>query len=381
MATGNFILNGSRKKVGSIVTYRRNGKQVIRAAATSVANPKTVAQSRRRCFFSPAAKFYSAMATILETSFQGKNKSQSYSAFLKKAIDDAAANGWYTPKGLGFFPMPYQLSKGTIQPVEYMFDRVDNDINLTATPAAAPTTIGELSQIFKGLGYEDGMQITFIFICTDTNMWSGDPVDFYGANYWVRSLYFIIEPSSTVTIADALPGLTTDLDETLAFALGTTNLAGAAIIASKFENGSWKRSTQRLDVNNLLVEMLSDIDNVNASIASYGYSTSNVESNVYLNQGDGESTSAASSIALNDGTAVTLRTLNYVQGAAQVVCMTGVSSQRTVQVKIGNDYLLSATTKGSLPEGVTPTTTWLDGTNAEIQAWLQSQGVAASVFQ
>lgn len=380
MATGNFILSGSRKKVGSIVTYRRAGKQVIRAAAASVANPRSVAQSRRRCFFAPAAKFYSPLATVLETSFQGKNKSQSYSAFLKKAIEDAAANGWYVPKGLGFFPMPYQLSKGTIQPVEYQFDGFTNVLFLTATAATAPTTIGELSQIFMSLGYEAGMQITFIFICSDTDFSHDGPFDFYGANYWIRSMYFIIEPESTVTIADALPGLTTDLDEVLSLNLGSTNLAGAAIIASKFENGSWKRSTQRLDVNNRLVEMLSDIDNVNASVASYGYSTSSIESDVYLNQGDGESTSAASSIALNDGTAVTLRALNYVQGAAQVVCMTGRSSQRTVQVKIGNDYLLSATTKGSLPEGVTPTTTWLDGTNADIKAWLQSQGVAASVY-
>ncbi len=288
MATGNFILNGSRKKVGSIVTYRRNGKQVIRAAAASVSNPRTVAQSRRRCFLSPAAKFYSPLSVVLETSFQGKRKAQSYNAFLKKAIEDAANNDWYTPKGLGFFPMPYLISKGTIRTVHYVFDSADNCLDLPNQPESRPTTIGELSQYFKSLGYKDGMQVTLIFICTDTDFGSGlASHDFYGANYWIRSMYFVINPNSTVAITDALPGLHLSLDDALCFDLGvTTYLAGGAVIVSNFENGSWKRSTQRLSCNSELVSMLSNAQNIEASVASYQDATSSPESDVYLNQGE-----------------------------------------------------------------------------------------------
>ncbi len=381
MATGNFILNGSRKKVGSIVTYRRNGKQVIRAAAASVSNPRTVAQSRRRCFFAPAAKFYSPLATVLETSFQGKSKSQSYNAYLKKAIKDAAANGWYLPKGTGFFPLPYQLSQGTLQPVNYFMEEGALWLSLPDFEIDSITTIGHLSEYFMGLGYEEGMQVTFIFVASDTNL--GDQPDYVSCNYYVESMYFVIAPNSTELVADVLPGL-----EIIRrgghwnFWLSADYTAAGACIISKFENGVWRRSTQSLACDPWMMTDISHQRNVAASIASYGYASRDVESDIYLNQGEGDAASSVTLFALTNGSVVTPVSIEYRSNGAAVRCKRGTDTVLYASVSMGaGNYLLTASTKGAMPQGQSALPWLIDGNNADWKAWLQSQGVAASVFQ
>lgn len=383
MATGSFILKGSRRKVGSIVTYSRGGKQVVRALASSVSNPKTVAQSLRRAFFAPAAKFYSPLATILETSWQGQSKSASYSAYLKKAIEALANNGIYIPKGTGFMPIPVQVSKGTIQPLPYEYDTYSIRSGITVTGmdigADSPNTIGELSALFIAAGYSAGMQVTIILALGNES-----PTDSQIQDYWPATTRFLINPSDTRLISDVFNQsikIEAGFGDDLSFTSPNFYVAGGAVIISNYENDMWRRSTQYFKVSGNIVDELQSTMAYNECLASYMNTQSTVQSNVYLNAGGRADNTVDSTFTLSDGSVVTLQSISFENGVALVRAARSSSVYQDVNVKIGADYLLSANTKGALPAGATATTNYLDGTNTAVQQWLQENGVAASVFQ
>ena len=382
MATGNFILKGSRRKVGSIVTYSRLGVQVVRALATSVSNPKTMAQSLRRAFFAPAAKFFSPLSTVLETSWQGQSKSASYSAFLKKAIEALGNNAIYITKGTGFMPIPVQVSKGTIQPLAYQFDKSSN-IHCVSIPSISisdsqPATIGDLSNLFIAAGYSAGMQVTVILALGNQS-----PADAPIQDYWPATARFIINASDTRTIVAVL-GSTIEVksgdNDVLAFGASHFNVAGGAIIVSNYENNMWRRSTQFFVVDDDILTALQSDAAYDACLASYMNSQSTVQSDIYLNAGGRVDNTVGSTFTLSDGSAVTLQSISFEPGVALVRAARSSSVYQDVNVKIGADYLLTANSKGALPEGATATTNYLDGTDSAVQQWLQENGVAASVF-
>lgn len=381
MATGSFILTGSRRKVGSLVTYSRGGKQVVRALASSVSNPKTVAQSLRRAFFAPAAKFYSPLASVLETSWQGQSKSASYSAYLKKAIESLANNAIYIPKGSGFMPIPVKVSKGTIQPLSYEFS-IDGRGGISVPNFDAgdvPTTIGALSAMFIANGYSAGMQVTIILALGNES-----PADSPIQDYWPAFARFIINPDDTRTITSVIGTsirvASGDSDE-LFFTSQSFYVAGGAVIISNYEDDMWRRSTQYFKVSGNIVDELQSTMAYNACLASYMNTRSSVQSDVYLNAGGRAEIIEDSTFTLSDGSAVTLQSISYENGVALVRAARSSSVYQDVNVKIGADYLLTASTKGALPEGATATTNYLDGSDTTVQQWLQVNGVAASVFQ
>lgn len=378
MATGNFILNGSRKKVGSIVTYRRLGRQIVRAAAASVSNPRTAAQAQQRAIFAPAAKFYSPLATCLERSFEGKNKAQSTAAFLKRAITDCGRFGWFLAKGQGFFPLPFMLSKGTLPPVKYTFAEhtaaliLDNTADMSE---ADLITIGGLSRVFMDLGYKKGDQITIIGVFSHS---TGDDL---GAEFWPTYTSFILNPNSTLEPYWRGCWFSFETDTGIILESSTNaTLVAAGIIVSRFENKRWKRSTQRLACNQYIMNFVNDATQMNDAITSYMNVQGAVESDVYLNRSLAPAAADFNVIALNDGTAVRLQSISYDNGVALVRVIHGTSSVEDVNVVFGHDYLLTAATRGSVPTGYTPTTHYLDGNDSNVRTWLQSQGVAASVF-
>lgn len=378
MATGNFILNGSRKKVGSIVTYRRLGKQIVRAAAGSVSNPRTAAQAQQRALFAPGAKFYSPLATCLERSFEGKNKAQSTAAFLKRAITDCGRFGWFLAKGQGFFPLPFMLSKGTLPPVKYTFAEhtaaliLDNTADMSE---ADLITIGGLSQVFMDLGYKKGDQITIIGVFSHS---TGDDL---GAEFWPTYTSFILHPNSTLepNWRGCWFSFETDTGIILESSTNAT-LVAAGIIVSRFEHRRWKRSTQRLACNQYIMNFVNDATQMNDAVTSYMNPVNAAESNVYLNHSLAPADAGINVIALNDGTAVRLQSISYADGVALVRVLIGSSITEDVNVNFGHDYLLTSDTRGSLPTGYTPTSRYLDGNDSGVRSWLQSNGVAASVF-
>lgn len=380
MATGSFILHGSRKSVGNLVTYKRDGVQVVREKATSVANPKTIGQASQRSQFAPVAKFYSPLSVALEQSFEGLSKSKSYSMFLKANIDLAKKNGWFLPKDYAFFPLPYQLSAGTIRPLQYEMLVGTDALKIVGTETmeeATLTTIGGLSQLFVSLGYQVGDQITVIVVKSDAGR------DDLGANFWPEFTRFIIAPESTEPAN--FPGFdfSFETDDGIeVISNDSYSVKAGAIIVSRWQGGVWRRSKQFLAVNDVIADFLVSLDNKAAAIASYRDGTGEIQSDVYLNGSTyaaGQADSG-SSIQLTDGTAFTPRNL-VVNNNPAYAWVRGVvgTNQVDAVVAIGSDFLLSQTTKGALPEGAVSANT-VDGTQPAMKQWLLSVGVAQSVF-
>lgn len=282
MAKNNLLLGSAAGSVGDVTLMRRQGVQVSRVRVRSIANPKTYGQAQQRCYMAPIPKFYAPLAIALEKSWEGKSKSESYSAFLKKNAQLARENNWTLPKGTGFFPMPYRLSNGTLPSVNAYIDSIEHNdfiINGDFSRLNQALTFGAFSQdLINSLGLKNGDQITLIYIVkADDNV--------YIPNY----TRFYLDTNSNVFFEDFLDELNFNLDETSASRLAIKinnslrGLMGVAVIASRWENDMWRRSIESLDVAPEILAAIAGPDVAAANIATYMNSASANPSDVYLN--------------------------------------------------------------------------------------------------
>ena len=291
MASNNFLLYGSKKSVGNITTYKRNGKQVVRAKSTSVANPKTTGQCAQRSIFAPASKFFSPLAIVLRQAWENKNTSNSYSEFLKENIKNGRSNNWLLPKNTGFFPLPYQISRGSLMSIDYTFDaveecaRIDGDYQVLS----APQTVAELSNfLIDVLGYKAGDQVTFICVNSKTDLNSPAKAtmeNVFAADYYPMTGYIIINPNNLQTLASAMPQIEFDYDNEVCVRGKNGHCVAAGIIISRYENKKWRRSKQFMQVSPYILNAVQEGVDSGYSISTYGDGTDNVPtSDIYLNQ-------------------------------------------------------------------------------------------------
>lgn len=276
MAKGNLFLGTAAKSVGDVVMYRREGSQVSRVRVRKIANPKTDAQCKQRAIMAPIPKFFSPLAIVLERSFEGLSKSKSYSKFLKTNADKARANDWLLPKGTGFFPLPYELSKGTLPVVEYGFNNPASSLGVAVNGIdATPTTIGELSEAFVGLGYNEGDIVTVLLAL-------GTITESKNTSYPI-TFQFAVDTASTDTIATALSGLVLNYGAGyLTFAASNGTPIAGAIIVARWENDKWRRSSQALAVKSDVLNIISADAYKAAAIASYKGTATDGNPLVYL---------------------------------------------------------------------------------------------------
>lgn len=381
MATYNIFLGSGVRSVGDVTLMRRGGKQVARLRLRTIKNPRTEAQATQRNFVAPVMRFYGALRTVLKGSYQGLNTDASYNAFQRINIALARTNGWYLQKGAGFFPMPYQLSRGSISPVPYTWHNQSqgSGIKLTfATAGGSVNTIGNLSTWFTLNGYKQGDVVTIIAVLMDDD-----------AGYYPITIQFYINTSSTVSIASligpsiAFLGINTDL---FIFGIQRTMVAGAVIV-SRYQGRSWLRSTQTLCVSPVEIAKLQSEEWRDAAIASYMAGGSESGGGVYPG-GDTQ----LFNVAARDGRALLFVGEKYV---AQIVTFDG---NRFVMVKPDNlddyYYIINESSKTLEPGlgGATDPTKWsfqaatpknltisnsiLYSAGSQIALWLQSIGVS-----
>lgn len=276
MAKGNLFLGTAARSVGDVVMYRREGSQVSRVRVRKVANPRTDAQSLQRAAFSPVAKFFSPLAVVLERAWEGVSKSKSYSEFLKENVKRARQNGWLLPKGTGFFPLPYQLTKGTLPTLPlYMLTDGWGVLVEGTTPAAVPNTISLLSSYMMQKGCQKNDIVTIILVCGDTTN-----------GFYPVTGQFQINDDDSRDVASVMPNIVVQLgSEThtgVKFNHATANVAAGAVVVARFENDKWRRSTQFMLVNNELMQLVTSDEYKAAAIASYGNTAGSINPLVYL---------------------------------------------------------------------------------------------------
>ena len=117
-----MLLGHARGKVGSVVFSRLNGKQITRALAEQVKNPRTDGQNVQRAIFATVNGFASAVRDIVDHSFQSyKEGSVSVNRFVSinvKKLRELYLSGApvdIMPKGAGLpYANPYRFSIGSL---------------------------------------------------------------------------------------------------------------------------------------------------------------------------------------------------------------------------------------------------------------------------
>lgn len=276
----NVFLGSGSGSIGDVVSYRREGTQVSRMRVRQIKNPRTYNQAKQRCFLAPVSKFYAPLAGALEQSFEGLSTAKSYAAFSSEAVKSARLNGWYLPKGTGFFPLPYQLSKGTIAPlaqglvVKEDVKQLCISIPVVGETDTPITTVGGLVPSFVAAGYQAGDQVTVVLVKKNADGF-----------YYPTHRRFFLNAESTQSLSDAFGvefGPTKAGDEEIKSA-ALTDVVAAAIIVSRWENDKWRRSSQSLQVDEETMTLVTGETAAENAIASYMDGEYVPVSEIYLN--------------------------------------------------------------------------------------------------
>lgn len=281
MGKGNFILGTGSSSIGDVTFARRNGQQIARVRVRKIKNPKSYGQAEQRMYSAQVVKFYSPLAGVLETSFEGLSKSESYAKFLSVNMNLARAKGWSVTKGSDVVPGPYQLSDGTLSRIS-----AESKGLLLSTEAFSGTTIGNLSTALKNEhpSLQNGDQITII-------VFTHDSFDATGTYTKVQMHFarFFFDTESAETIAKSEIRI---LNDTEYYVIpkavpGTSTPFAAGIIVSRFENNAWRRSPAIMVVESSFNTLHTGATNLATAIASYMKGAGRTPvSDVYLNGSD-----------------------------------------------------------------------------------------------
>lgn len=280
MAKHNLLLGSAVASIGDVTMMRRTGKQVSRVRVRTIANPKTEGQAFQRAAMANITKFYAPLAGVLEKSWEGKNKAASYSAFIKKNVDLARQNNYLSKKGVDFMPMPYYLSMGTLPPIMAEVDDTNNGIWIDDF-GWSDNTLGAFSQSMLAYSPDakNGDQITLLAFVKNDDGYT--PV-------WCR---FYLDTTSSAVIDTVLTGFhaynSATQGQTPVYSFQVNNpgdgIVAAAMIHSRWENGKWRRSPERLDCIADIDDLFSNQNYLDECIASFRASETANPSEVYLN--------------------------------------------------------------------------------------------------
>lgn len=284
MAKHNLFLGTASRSVGDVTLMRRNGVQVSRVRVRQIANPRSEAQSRQRMAFAAVTRFYSPLSACLEQSFQGLNRTDSLSAFLKENIKRAREMQFGSLRGGGFVPLPVMVSRGSMPQAVYNYSSEVPGFRLNIGTTISALTIAAVSAAIKNqYGLSEGDQVTIIYSMPDT------------AEVTIESLYsvyyhrFFIDSSDFSTFA--VPMLDVALNAgSIEFSVADENLSGFAVIFSRYEAGQWRRSTQYMAVADFIEELFVGESAQDSFLPGWMTNDATPNSRVYLN-GSGQRSS------------------------------------------------------------------------------------------
>lgn len=309
MAKGNMFLGQAKGKVGSVVFSRAFGKQISRTKPSSVKNPKTRAQNAQRAILATVAKAASSMTPIVDHSFAGiAYGAESVRHFRKININqlralymDGDPTGYnLTPKGGAVVPNSYIVSQGNLPAFQMAYSGDSYGFKMSEDTVPADTDIS-VSTFLAAYPYlQGGDQLTLVqLVLTSGSLETGDAKFAFMYDRIVFAPNAFDDPNSIIINDDGTfkntkfdLTKTTNADMMIMTQIGNqvlmssqrANVYAAALILSREVNGVWQRSTQEMGLTRD-----SDVQNIEAAIASYGATESESEDSEYLNQaGDNE---------------------------------------------------------------------------------------------
>ena len=263
MAKSGFWLNGAKGKLAGATIYTSDGETVMRQIKGSIKNPKTKAQMIQRVIAKTTMSQYAFMKGICDHSFQGLTAGKKCMAkfaslnnkLLRTRAKEAQDAGQtlaevynYIPcKSAKYVPASVIISEGELPRIYTTIDVVDASAKTDMTGA-----VNTYEGVCMHLGLQRGDQLTFVTIEKNEI-----------GNYSFNVCRVILDPrnedgtaapmSTTFVENDAIVkpsfrnegnfnGIAFD-DNALLFNIGKNAIAAAGVIASREEDGDWKRST------------------------------------------------------------------------------------------------------------------------------------------
>lgn len=305
MAKGNMFLGQAKGKVGSIVFSRAFGQQISRTKPSSVKNPKTRAQNAQRAILATVAKAASIMTPIVDHSFAGvAYGSESVRHFRKINLNqlralymDGDPTGYnLTPKGGAVVPNSYIVSQGNLPAFQMAFDGDSYGFKMSATAISGKSVTAE--DFLKAYPYlQGGDQLTLVqLVLTSGSLQTGDAKFVFvydrivfAPNAFDRPSDLIINDEGFFNESKLDLTKTTNKKMLISSTVGNqgmliserTGVYAAALILSREVNGVWQRSTQEMGLTHE-----SDVQDIEATIDTYGATASESADNEYLNQAD-----------------------------------------------------------------------------------------------
>lgn len=302
-----MLLGQARGTVGDLVFSRAFGKQIVRAKAASVANPKTTGQNTQRAIFSTIAKAAAALEPIVNHSFANVAYGSASIRYFRKLnlpilradyLAGAAVN--MTPKGGGFLPNHLQVSQGSlpefgfdiqsgVNPAwfqnEQRLDSQESEIDVAEFKQVYPylqggdqLTLLRINKISGSLENGDAFfTMSYDRIVFAPNAFDNDDITAISANGQLNTRILDLTKTTNATMitkvasgSGSLLGVSRDNGD---------NPYAVALILSRYVNNAWQRSTQFLEICETV-----EVSNNDANIATYGNTVSDVTSDEYLNQ-------------------------------------------------------------------------------------------------
>lgn len=296
MSKGNMFLGYARGKVGSVVFSRADGKQITRAKADKVSNPKTRSQVLQRTIINTVSQAYSVLSAICDHSFQGKKRGQqNMSEFMKKNADllrSIVATQGTTAKSFcaigksGYYHNPYVVASGTLPAVAYTVAASGMTVTLGLGSGGTLT----YESVIGALNLQRGDQLTFLLIDGNSGVDASgfkycriilDPRETDGSPAALSST-FLTKPNprnenvAAFDISLDSGNMLVDLEDTSA-----TVLSGAVIVSRKDGNG-WKRSAAKMALASSAQTGTND-KTMDDAIAYAMFSNIDLGSDIYLN--------------------------------------------------------------------------------------------------
>lgn len=352
MGKGTGLFGNFRKKVGNTVGYTLKNSnnaqtQGVRIYQPVVSNPKSDPQSAQRMKLMPLQIFYQAFGDVLNHAFEGKKIGQmNRQRFMQLNMGVNSGIAPAVQKGERILaPIKCQVSSGSLTFNTEMVKEGDQQLITSVLKydqgryqnEISELTVGEFSRsvIENNLGFEDGMELGFIFIVSrDSDPRAGIPLKFY----------VVLNRSDNVTLISNLMGgvvsavgIMTTSDGSFIIESSTegVTLLGAAIIVSKKNTSGWSNSNSRFFVTTAGEQLFYDQQYYQRALATYGPNGSTVSSDLFLRQADNDtSASDPNAVVSTDTMAIEVDEtfVNPVLSSANAVIATLRSGVKAVVV-------------------------------------------------
>lgn len=356
MGKGNMLLGQARGKVGDLVFSRAFGKQIVRAKAQSVANPKTIGQNTQRAILATIAKEAALLTPIVDHSFANvKYGAESVRHFRKinmgilrnMLLSTVGVNYNLSAKGANAVPNALKISEGSLPAFNSAYQ--SGDIGFyQAGPLSAVSEV-HVENFRQAYPYlQGGDQLTLVkLVKTSGSLVDGDASFALSVDRIVFAPDAFDDPTSMILDEDGYiirnkldltrttnPSMLQAIDAGAGNGLGINtegdNTYAAALILSRKVYDVWQRSTQYLELT-----QFDDATDNQAAIDSYGASSSLAGATEYLNQAD-ENTPDA-------GVNGPYATVSVVVDGSELWTMqknAGVTDEERADVQAGKDFSL-----------------------------------------